>query len=104
MPHDIPIDGGGIERPVELFRRTVVFDRPEERAGAVVAVQSESQGFLDQPLGRRGDGNEADLVALALDPEVKDALAAVQILDAQPAEFLAADSVIKQGGQDGTIA
>jgi hypothetical protein len=41
---------------------------------------------------------------IAVNPEVHHALAAVQVAQPQPAEFLAADTVIEQGGQDGAIA
>ena len=43
--------------------------------------------------------NEPDFVALALDAEVHDALAALHITQPLEAEFLAADAMIEQGGK-----
>jgi len=48
--------------------------------------------------------NEPDLVPLALDAEVNDSLSALHVLDAQPAQLLAADAVIEQGGKDRAVA
>ena len=48
--------------------------------------------------------HEAYFVALAMHPKMHHALTAVQIAQPQPAEFLAADAVIEQGGEDGAIA
>jgi len=64
VPHDIPVDRGGIERPIQLFRRAVVLDRTEERAGTVVAVAGENQVFLDQALCRGVDRNEPNRAIL----------------------------------------
>ena len=49
-------------------------------------------------------GNKPDLVALTLDPKMHHALTTLHVLDPQPAQLLAADAVIEQGGQDGAIA
>ena len=49
-------------------------------------------------------GTNRTLSPLALDAEVHHALAALDIADPEPAEFLAADAVIEQGGEDGPIA
>ena len=48
--------------------------------------------------------NEPDFVPFALDPKMHHALPALHVLYAQPAELLATDAVIEQGGQDGAIA
>ena len=49
-------------------------------------------------------GNETDLVALALDPKMHHSLAALNIAHPQAAQFLAADAVVEQGGENGAIA
>jgi hypothetical protein len=49
------------------------------------------------------NGNKPDFVALALDTEVHDALAALHITQAEQAQLFAADAVIEQGGEDGPI-
>jgi hypothetical protein len=48
--------------------------------------------------------NEPDFAALAPDPKMHLALTALHVPDPQPAQSLAAQAVIKQGGQDGAIA
>lgn len=104
MPHDVAIDRCGIERPVELLRRAVVLDGSEEGPADIGRMAGIRQILLNKSLGRGVYGNEADLVAFALDAEVHHTLTALHVADAQPAEFFAADAVIEQGGQDGAIA
>ena len=67
-------------------------------------MAGERQIFFDQPLRQYLDRYEPDFAALALHPKMQHALTALHVLYAQAAEFLAADSVVEQGGQDGTIA
>src|SRR5271170_2931657 len=100
---DVVVDRTGIERPVELAR-AVVRHRTEYRAGGIGAVAGESQVFLDQPLRHCMHGHEPDFAALALNPKMHHALTALDVSDPQPAQLLAADAVIEQGGQDGAIA
>ena len=47
--------------------------------------------------------NKANLVALAVNAKMGDALAALNILDAQPAKLLTPNAVIEQGGQNRPI-
>src|SRR6266851_5551342 len=101
--HNILIHRGGIERAVEVAG-AVVGDGTEHGAGGIGSVAGERQVFLDQPLREHLDGYEPDLSALALDPKMQHALPALHVLNAQPAELLAADAVIEQGGEDGAIA
>ena len=68
-----------------------------------VAMSSPIQILLDRALRGRVDGNETDLVALAHDAKMQDTLAAVQVLDPEAAELLAADAVIEQGGENGAV-
>src|SRR5437762_1388020 len=91
MAHDVAVDGSGIERPIQFLYRAVVSDGPEQRPGTVGGVAGETEVILDQPLGRRVDGHEADLVALAVDAQMPDAFPAFQVPDAEAAEFLAPD-------------
>ena len=67
-------------------------------------VAGERQVFLDQSLREHMDGYKADFAALALDPKMQHPLTALHVLNAQAAEFLTADAVIEQGGEDGAIA
>jgi hypothetical protein len=97
------IDGIGIERAVKRAG-AIVGDGTEHWRGGVAAMAGERYIFLDQLLCRHMHGNEADLAALAMHPEMHHASTAVQVAQAQPAEFLAADAVIEQGGEDGAIA
>ncbi len=64
----------------------------------------ERQILLDQPLRQRVHGHEPDFAALAPDPKMYHALAALDVPDPQPAELLAVHAVIEQGGEDGAIA
>ena len=59
---------------------------------------------LDQLLRGHMHGDEADLAALAVHPEMHHAPTAVQVAQPQPAQLLAAEAVIEKGGQDGAIA
>jgi hypothetical protein len=49
------------------------------------------------------NGNEPNLVALAFDAEMHDALAALHIAHPQQAQLFPADAVIEQGGEDRAI-
>jgi hypothetical protein len=60
--------------------------------------------LADEPQRHRVNGNKPDLVALAFDAQMHDALAALHIAQAQQAEFFAADAVIEQGGENGAVA
>ena len=62
------------------------------------------QIFFDQLLRRHMHGNEPNLAVLAVHPEMHHALTALQVTQPQPAEFLTANTVIEQGGQNGAIA
>jgi hypothetical protein len=66
-------------------------------------VTGEREILLDQQLGTHMHRNEANLVALALDPKVQHPLPGLDIAHPQPAQFLSADAMIKQGG-DGVVA
>jgi hypothetical protein len=56
-----------------------------------------------QPLRHRVKGNEPGFIALSLDAEVQDALAALHVADAQLTQLFAADAVIEQGSEYGAI-
>ena len=101
--NDVAIDRGRIEVAVKAAG-TVVLDRAEEGALEVTAMPGQRQILLARTLRRCIDWNKADLGALAVDPKMQDALAAVQILDPETAELLAANAVIEQGGQNGAVA
>jgi hypothetical protein len=103
LSHNILIHRGGIERAVE-FAGAVVRHRTKHGAGGIGNVAGERQVFLDQPLRQDLDGYEPDLAALALDPKMQHSLTALHVLYAQSAELLAADAVVEQGGENGTIA
>jgi hypothetical protein len=64
----------------------------------------ERQIFLDEPLRHGMHRHEADLVALALDAKMHDTLTALHVAHPEPAQLLAADAVIEQGGQNCAIA
>ena len=63
------------------------------------AVFPHFQILPDEPQHHRVNGNEPDLVALALDAEVHDALAALHVAQPQQAQLFAPDAVIEQGGE-----
>lgn len=89
--------------PVETAG-AVVLDRPEQRTVGITTMSGPRQILLDGPLRGRIDGDEADLGALAFDLKMHDALAAVHILDPQPAEFFAPDAVVQQGRENSPVA
>lgn len=95
---DIAVDGARLQMLVQRAG-PVVFHGPEERTIQCPAVFRHFQKLCNQPLRGRVNGNEADLVAFALNPEVHDALPAVDIADTELAQFLAADAVIEQDGE-----
>ena len=80
---------------------TVVFHGPEE--GRIKAFMTRFQILPNEPQHHRVNGNKPDLVALAFDAEVHDALAALHIAQAQQAQFLAPDAVIEQRGKNGAV-
>ncbi len=77
---DVAVDRTGIERPVELAR-AVVGHWAEHGAFGVGAVADDRQVVLDQPLRHRMYGTKPDLAALAPDPKVHHALAALDVPD-----------------------
>lgn len=62
-------------------------------------MTGQSQVLVDEPLRRGMQWDESDLVTLAADAQMHDALTALDIFHPQPAEFFPADAVIEQGGQ-----
>lgn len=104
LADDVAIDRGGIERAVEPFGAAVVPDRSEQRTVLVIGVTGHQEIILDQPLRGRVGRHVADLGPLAVDPEMHHALAALQVLDPQPAQLLAPQTVVEQGRQDGAVA
>ena len=44
VPHDVAVDGGGIERPIQFLRRAVVSHGPEDRTGEIGAVTGQGSG------------------------------------------------------------
>ena len=102
VPDDVPIDRRGVEWTTE-GAGPVVLDRPEERPVAIVGVSGQLEVVLDEPLGHRVGRDKPDLVPLAVQPEVLDALPAFEIAHAQPAEFFTAHPVIEQRGEDGAV-
>src|ERR1700722_10015177 len=81
---DITIDRGRVERAVKLARALIRY-RTKHGTGGISGMAGERQILLDQTLGSHMHGNEANLVALALDHEMQHALAALNIAHAQPA-------------------
>jgi hypothetical protein len=57
------------------------------------------QILLDQPLRQRMNGDKPNLAALALNPEMHHALAALHVPQPQQAQLLAPDAVIEEGSQ-----
>lgn len=100
---DVAVDRTGIEMLVQRSG-AVVFHGPEKSAFQRRAMFPDFQILRDQQLRRGMHGNEPDFVALAFDPKMHDARAALHIAHAQQAEFLAPDAVIEQGGQYGPVA
>jgi hypothetical protein len=96
--HDVPVHRTWIERPVETAS-AVVFDRPKQRPVEICAMPGHGQIGLDRTLRGGIDGHKADLGALAFNPEMHDALAAMQVLYPETAELFTADPMIEQGGQ-----
>src|SRR5215831_9721125 len=92
-----------IKRAVERAS-AVVRNRTEHWGGWIAAMAGERHIFLDQLLCCHMHGDEADLAALAMHPEMHHAPTAVQVTQPQPAELLATEAVIEQGGEDGAIA
>lgn len=83
---DVAIDGPRIEVPIERSS-PIVCHRPEQ--GTVRAFMAHRPAVLprfelltDQPQCHRVNGNKPNLVALAFDAKVHDALAALQIAQA----------------------
>jgi hypothetical protein len=55
-------------------------------------------------LGTGVQGDVADLVAFAVDAEVGYASAGLDVLDSEPAQFLAAETVIEERGEGRSVA
>src|SRR5260370_36270294 len=91
---NVAVDGTGVEVPVKVAG-TVVLDGTEEGTFQLPAVFRQREIVPDEPQRHRMHGNEPNLVPLALDVEVNDSLTALHVLDAQPAQLLAADAVIQ---------
>lgn len=89
---------GRSSSPVRLFRTG-----RKERTVFVVAVAGHQEVALDQPLRLRVRRHKANLPALALHLEVDHALAALQILYLQAAQFFPAHAVIEQGRKNRPI-
>src|ERR1700759_2688604 len=81
----------------------VVPDRPEQGTFDIAAMSRPPQIVIDRALRGRIDRDKTDLVALALDPKMQDALAAMQVLDPESAELFAANAVIQQCRQNGPV-
>ena len=82
--NDVAVDRCRIEMAVEAAG-AVVFYWPEQGSVGVGPMSRPIQILLDRALRGRVDRDETDLVALALDPEMQDALTAVQVLDPKDA-------------------
>src|SRR6516162_7789867 len=59
---------------------------------------------LNRPERSRVDRNKSDLGALASNPKMQHALAAVQVLHLEATQLFTADAVVKQGRENRTIA
>jgi hypothetical protein len=81
-----------------------VLDWPEERPLKVVAVAASLQIVVDAPEGQRMGGHIAQLATLAQHPEMRQALAALEVSHPQAAEFGAAQAVVEEDGQDRPVA
>jgi hypothetical protein len=86
---DVVINGIRIELTVELTG-AVLRHWPEEGTRGIILVAGERQVLINQTLGHRIHRHEADFVALAFDPEVRRALAALDIPHPLAAELPAA--------------
>jgi hypothetical protein len=100
---DVVIDRTRVEGFLKLAG-AVVSHWPKHGAAEIAAMTRERQIFVDEALRHRVHGNEADFVALAFDLKVHDAAAVLHVANLEPAQFLAADGVIEQSGEDGAIA
>ena len=104
VPHDIAIDGGRVQRPVQLLRRAIIAYRPEEGTRDIEAMAGHTEIFFNQTLRRGVNRDVADLIAFALDAKVNHAPAALDILYQKSAKLFAPQAVIEQGRQDCPIA
>lgn len=82
--NDIAVHRARIEVSVE-GAGAVVFDGAKERAIRPAAALYRCQIFLDKSLRHWVDWNEPDFIALSLDAEMHNTLAALHVLHAQPA-------------------
>ena len=102
--HDVGVHAAGHERAgqdTELGRA----DAPKQRAVRFLAMATGRQVLGHQTQRVRVRRQEAQLAALALHAQVGNAPALLgEVLDAQPGEFLAAQRVKQQHGQDGAVA
>ena len=67
-------------------------------------MTGQHQVFFDQALRGHMHRHKAYFVALAFNPEVHYAVAALNVPDPEGAELFTADAVIEQGGEDSAIA
>ena len=87
----------------EAFGRPVVADRTKEGPSEIIGVPGCGQIRLDQALRERMEWYEADLIAFAEDPKVGDAFPELDVAHGEPAKLLAADPVIEERCEDGSI-
>ena len=100
-PHDFLVHRGGVERFVQRPGGVVFTGR--NRGRSILTMPGCSQIGLDQTGGLACHRHEADLVTLASMRKMQDAFPLLKIADPQRAEFFPAQTVIKQGGEDGSI-
>lgn len=97
------IEGTGIKMTIECASAVVLYGS-EERAVELRAVLRSGQVDLNQALALRMHWHKPNLAAFALDPEMDDTFPALYIPDPQHTELLAANAVIEQGRNDGSIS
>ena len=105
--NNIPIDGARLQMFIQSARAVVFHGTEERRIKAFMThratVFPRFQIFANEPQYHRVNRNKTDLVAFAFDTEVHDALAALNVAQPQKAKLFAADAVIEQGGDNGTV-
>src|SRR6516165_2474742 len=100
--NDVIMHRAAIKRLFQLAR-AIVRHWTEEGTDGIVGVAGTCEVFRDEPLRHGMNGDKPGLAALAVNSEMHHALAAVQVAQPQPAEFLAAHAVIEQGGENGAV-
>ena len=78
--------------------------RTEKRAVQIPTVAGLGEVRVDQPLRLRMHGQIAFLAALALDPDMRHALAAGMVAQLQPAKFLATKAMIEERGENSAVS